>query len=293
MFSKSNKLLYISIVILTFLYILSFSKSCSNKDKRVELKSSLVNPKYAEEINIIELNDSSSTLILTKQKENFWILNKNISDISYPADSKRIKNLIKNLTNIRKMYKISDDFIKDNSFGLQNSSTFSLKYHFPSGIHELTFGNQDFSLDSRYLMTDKNTVIYEIADDISNFLSTAEQSWAEPYLISQEILGKILPEDIQSATLQEGKQIFRITDTAKLLELRHGGIPEKIDYVEPPAAVITLELGNKSTIYLEIYSQSKENEYTVKTTYKSSSGQQFFYSKISGWTYNKIREITL
>ena len=55
--------------------------------------------------------------------------------------------------------------------------------------------------------------------------------------------------------------------------------------------------GNKSKIILEIFSLSgEESSFVVKVRYfKPDADAAFYtsYSKISAWTYNKIKEITL
>ena len=60
---------------------------------------------------------------------------------------------------------------------------------------------------------------------------------------------------------------------------------------------LEIENGNKSKIILEItQSKNQEGSYTVKVRYfKPDSKSAFYtsYSKISTWTYSKIKEITL
>ena len=292
MFVKKNNLIYIGTAILAVLYFLSFCRSCSSTDKRELIKTALINPKYENQIESFELSDSQNSIQLTKNNEK-WQVKDNISGLYLPADSKKVNIFTKNLTTIRNMYKISDKINKDNSFVLFNESSFVIKYTMPSGFYQLYFGNQDFSLSTRFLMTDKNTTVYEIDDSLDTFLSTSIQSWAEPYLISQETIGKITPEDIQKAEIITENKILKISDYQKLLDLRHGGVAVSPNLNSTKTAIINIELGNKNSINLEILQTDMENEYLVKSTYKTQNKNQTYYMNISSWTYNKIKEITL
>lgn len=306
----SNSLIIIT-AILTMLYALSFTKSCSSQDSREKIKTTLVNPKYKASITSIELSDATASLNLTNMGS-FWTVDTSTSRSEgnncnfLPVSPDRIKNLMENMITIRNLYKISDKITEKSTFGLNNGTEFHIRYYTEDGFHELIFGNQDFSLSSRYMMTEKSSQVYEIDNSMDTFLTTSIQSWAEPFIISQVILGKITPQDIQRTRVLHNyhlKEITEITDLQKLLELRHGGIPDedalKIisqDQTQLPQSEITLELGNKNEIELQIYESGNENEFIVITQYKRQKNTEPFFisaSKISSWTYNKINEITL
>ncbi len=338
--SKKNKYLIIITAILTILYILSFTKSCSSKDRREKIKTALVNQKYWDSINFITLEDSAGMIELNNYK-GFWTLQR-VSDYtssqmqslpSMPVSPERMENFLNELTRVRNLYKISDKINKNSSLGLNNGTEFHITYAISDtegdteGFRQLIFGNQDFSLSSRYLMTGESTQIYEIDDSMDIYLTTSIQSWAEPYLISHILTANT---EIQNNSLVyydsniEKRKSGKISDTKKLMELRHGGIPEINEIAElydqgiiitkAPEMTIRLEMGDKSLIVLNINkSQKDENTYLVETKYfrdnpasknaviiKSSSSSieedtlyYTSYSKISSWTYNKIKEITL
>ena len=305
-FTKNSKILIGLTVVLTGLYILSFTRSCTSKDTREKLKTSLVNPKYAEAISSFELQDVSGSLII-KKEGNFWTVGTiglhNDTQV-IPASPERVQNLIQNLISIRNLYKISDKITQNSSLGLTNGTEFHLRYNTDEAFHELIFGNQDFSLSSRYLMTEKSTQVYEIDNSLDTYLTTSIQNWSEPFIISQVVLGKIRPDDIQRTQVlkPEENHISTISDTQKLLDLRHGGLPNldsdlnKLKSTDKPQITITLELGNKNEIELQIYKSANENEYIVFTDYKTQKAAKPVFtsaSKISSWTYNKIKEITL
>lgn len=292
--SKQDKILYAITTVLFVLFILSFTKTGSSADKRETIKTALVNPKYENSISKFELSDDKTSITLTKQKD-YWVITQDNNTYQLPVSGEKVNRFIKSLTTVQNMYKLSDKINKNSAFGLTDNSTFHLKYYFENGFHQLYFGNQDFSMNYRYLMTDKNTIIYEIDSSIDSFLSTSVQNWSEPFIISQEVFGKLSEKDIQRAFFINDNKTSSFTDISKLLDLRHGGIPEQQKLVNADSKII-LELGNKNEIELNIFETVPESEYTVKAVYKSYNSKvadQIFYSKISLWTYNKIKEITL
>ena len=294
--SKNSKILIGLAAFLTFSYFLSFTKSCSSQDKREKIRTALVNQKYRESISSFELVDAGVSLTINK-RGNFWAICDKEGKAIIPASSERLDSLTENLITVRNLYKISDKIGQNSTFGLTNGTEFHLRYYTENTFHELVFGNQDFSLSSRYLMTEKSTQVYEIDSSLDSYLSTSIQNWAEPFIISQQVLGKINPEDIQRAQVidYESNHLSSISDLQKILDLRHGGIPDDQE-LSSPLSLITLELGNKNEIELEIYESSKENEFIVLTNYKTQKEAQPVFTskaKISSWTYNKIKEITL
>ncbi len=313
--AKSDKILQILIVLtvlLSSLYIISFTRSCSSADKREKVKTALVNQKYKDSINSIILQDASGCIELSLD-QGFWnIRNLTQKTSSIPASKERVNTLLEELIKVRNMYKVSDKINKNSSLGLTNGTEFHIRYTYNSensdkgSFRELIFGNQDFSLSSRFLMTGESTQVYEIDNSMDTYLTTSIQSWVEPYIISRTVGST----DIQNITAvlktEDGKKTIKRNKATnenidKLLELRHGGIPSESEIDESKNNEADLELqienGNKSKIILEItQSKNQEGSYTVKVRYfKPDSKSAFYtsYSKISTWTYNKIKEITL
>ena len=293
--TKNNKILIIVATILTALYILSFTKSCTSKDSREKIRTSLVNQKYKDSITSFELHDATGELKIIK-KGSFWTVG------TLPASSERMQSFINNLTIIRNLYKISDKITKNSTLGLTTGTEFHLKYSTQDASHELIFGNQDFSLSSRYMMTEKSTQVYEIDSSLDTYLTTSIQSWAEPFIISQLVFGKITPEDIQRTTVINQNHFTSISEPQKLLDLRHGGCPNEQDLLsilqnnQTPDTELTLELGNKNEIELKIYPTVSDNEFVVMTEYHKQKGDSPYYTsvaKISSWTYNRIKENAL
>lgn len=293
--TRWNKILIVLAVILAVLYVLSFTKSCSSKDSREKIKTSLVNQKYKDSITSFELEDATGAIKITN-RGSFWTVG------TLPASSERMHSFINNLIKVRNLYKISDKINKNSTLGLTTGTEFHLRYKTQDTSHELIFGNQDFSLSSRYMMTEKSTQVYEIDSSLDSFLTTSIQSWAEPLIISQLVFEKITPDDIQRTTVLNQNHISSISDLQKLLDLRHGGTPDEEEVLsifqnnQKPETTITLELGNKKEIELKIYPSKNENEFILIAEYKPEKGTNPVFtsiSKISSWTYNKIKENTL
>ena len=317
--NKIDIILPFAAITLALLYLLSFVKELPRfSDKREKIKTSLVNPKYKDQLSDFELTDSTGILEL-KKNGNFWIVSQidavsqKSSDISLPVSQERLENFINNLITVRNLYKLSDKVTQNDSFGLTNGTEFHIRYNSGDAFHDLAFGNQDFALTSRYLMTEKNTTVYEIDDSLDVYLTTSAQSWTEPYIIS-----RIVSDDnkkLSSDDVQSGEAMFyengvlsgyskQVSDIEKLMDLRHGGLPsvEEIQTADLEdsnlSGKIILELGNKKQIILKIYDISKNQDivsYLVNAQYYNQNSQMFYqsYSKISDWTYNKIKETTL
>ena len=294
---KNNIILLSAIILLSFTYILSLIKEGDGIEKREEIKSALINPSNAGQIVKLELYDAASYLKLEKI-DNIWQISQEENTfISIPADASKIESFVSDFSKVRSMYKISDKLSKNNSFGLTDASAFKIRYYYASSFDDLIFGNQDFSLSSRYLMSGRKTDVYEINDEIQKYLTSSVQFWSEPYLISRYTSGIKTFEDIQSAfRIKDGKKQSLNVDS-RFMELRHGGLPlqselERLEELEE----IRLEIGNKLSIILYFY--KKENAELsdgiyVKEIYESSSGKKEYWVKISSWTYNRISEITL
>ena len=221
-------------------------------------------------------------------------------------DKELVNNFLFKLTKVVNMYKISDKISQNNSFGLTDSSTFCLKYYFSdSEFQQIYFGNLDFSNSFRYLMSGKTTTVYQVENTIDTFLNTKIQFWAEPNIISKQIIN-ISPDSIQKITLSKNSKTKSFSSQQKnfrekcfdLLELRHGGIPtpeefQSINNQNP--SKIFIENGNKSTVELSLYNLDTDskinNSVIIKTEYIFENSKNQTYSKISNWTYKKILEI--
>ncbi len=318
---KQNKnliFLYALVLILALLYLLSFVKKT---DKRKAVNTALINSKYQDSINKLQLSNAQGLLEITK-KDGIWFAG------DFPADSERVNNFLKNLTKIRTLYKLQE--LKSNKasqseslneiYGFDEANKFVLRYFYnESDFMDLIFGKNDFSQTSRYLMTSKSTAIFEVDNLLEPYLTLSRQIWCEPYMISHIIPGKIDSDMIMKIKINyDNNEIIKDsqsenwkTNCSKLLDLRHGGFQElnKNGNTETSTdstfeknqaeMILSLELGNKNSIKITISpdDNSSENigQYQVQAQYYLNASNQIFTcnSQISLWTYNKIKEIML
>lgn len=301
--NKKNLILISSIILLTFTYILSFvtiNKSTSRK----QIKTELINEKYQKEIVMFQLKQGNDLLTLSKV-DDLWFIQKDTTFTeSIPADSKRIQDFISELIKLRQIYKISDKINQNNDFGLNDDSTLTIRYYLEdSTFSDLIFGGKDFSKSYRYLMTGKSLAVFQIDSSLETFLSLNTQMWCDPNIISKSVLGPVTENDIQTVevTATNGKTIKSpandsefYTKMNKLLNLRHGGLGSAESDFNPEYS-FKIEFGNKEWATIQIALDPKDNDYNVRTEYfiETINKKYVFYSKISLWTYNSIKENTL
>ncbi|MBO4858193.1 MAG: DUF4340 domain-containing protein [Treponema sp.] len=299
-----KKLIITSCIIFVLLvtYAASFFKTT---DKRKKMNTALVNTKYLPSITEIDLSQNGEELRLIKQNE-IWFLdagsgtNPETNLELIPVEQKRVDNFLQELSKTRTAYKISDKIEKNNAYGLTDGSELVLRYYYSSSesYYELIFGNNDFSQTSRYFMTGKTAAVYEIDSSLNNYLSLSLQLWYDPYIISKALQKNLSYKDIQRIKVDyEGKPSVITTKAdgfvdkvSKLIDLRHGG---KTEYksIGSPELTLTLEKGDKSEITISIFATENQSEYNVETIH-SETGIKV-NTKISLWTYNKIKEIML
>lgn len=282
---KINLILLIAILILSVLYFLSLLNIKNSGNKKKIVKTALINSKYESTINNFVLQKGEQRIYLTKQNDVWFTSTVNSNENLIPADNEKIKLFIKDLIKVVNLYKISDNIPAKNEFGLFDEDTFVISYD----NNQIFFGNYDFSKTSRYLMTGKNTKVYEINTNLDKYLSTSIQAWSDPYIISR-VLFPVEVKDIQTIL----GQVRKDCDLQKLLELRHGGAAITPNAGEPELSFILIT-GDTSEIEIKIFPTASESEYNVELKYKTGQNSKTFECalKISLWTYNKIKNIML
>ena len=286
---KTTQILLLSLItILTItelLYITVFSKTGEKKRHQQEIQ--LLHEADISQIDGIIIQGNNEGLIL-KRTDDMWLLtDMSNPGSSIPADTQRLAKLFVNLVSKHIMTKTGKkDSTIINTYGLDetNGTVISL---FKNGTEyqRLYFGSTDFSQSRRYFTTLELNSVFLFDSSFENFLSTSVQSWSDPYIISQQLKDEVFK-------MGEAQNI-----DPKLFELRHGGIADAL--IDLPVDLsFTIQMGDKSTITLDIYEYPADDsvqEYVVSTTFDSFRlGKSFSYNtKISLWTYNKIKEIML
>ncbi len=289
--SKGNttQILLLSLItiftITELLYITVFSKTGEKRRHQQEIQ--LLHEADISQIDGIIIQGNKEGLILKKTDDMWLLTDMSNPGSSIPADTQRLAKLFVNLVSKHIMTKTGKkDSTIINTYGLDetNGTVISL---FKNGTEyqRLYFGSTDFSQSRRYFTTLELNSVFLFDSSFENFLSTNVQSWSDPYIISQQLKDEVFK-------MGEAQNI-----DPKLFELRHGGIADAL--IDLPVDLsFTIQMGDKSTITLDIYEYPADDsvqEYVVSTTFDSPRlGKSFSYkTKISLWTYNKIKEIML
>mgnify|MGYP000923381419 CR=1 FL=1 len=201
-----------------------------------EVQTALLNPKYVQDINTIRLRQNARELTLFKDG-GFWFVRieqnalRNTPDSAsvFPADSRRVDDLIDTFRKVRKMYIISDRGGSE-AFFMHNEAVFTLDFahtdankvdYFPvsgAAVNDKQFGEKVFS--SLRIAVPKNgtktlhiapeskagtkrTRVYACEDDASVFLNYNPSFWADGKLIPDCLRGGKGENDVQKLILRE------------------------------------------------------------------------------------------
>ena len=287
--TKRNQIILLSFIafftITELLYLTVFSKNGEKKRHQQEIQ--LLHEADISQIDGIIIQGNNEGIILQRTNDMWLLSDMSNPGTSIPADTERLAKLFVNLVSRHMMSKTGKkDSETINAYGIDetNGTVISI---FKNGTEyqRLYFGSTDFSQSRRYFTTLELNSVFLFDSSFENYLTTSVQSWSDPYIISQQLKDEVF---------QMGEP--QNADT-KLFELRHGGIADAL--IDVPAELsFTIQMGDKSTITLDVYeypADSSVEEYVVTTKFDSPRlGKSFSYNtKISLWTYNKIKEIML
>ena len=195
-----------------------------------EVQTALLNPKYVQDINTIRLRQNVRELTLYKDG-GFWFVRieqnalRNASDSAsvFPADSRRVDDLIDTFRKVRKMYIISDKCGSE-AFFILNDAVFTLDFAHTEANKdeqdgkrsdgERVFsslriavpknGTQTLHIASAANSTDaKHASVYACEDDVSVFLNYNPSFWADGKLIPDCLRGGKGENDVQKLILRE------------------------------------------------------------------------------------------
>lgn len=292
-----NAYLIAILLFLSVLYGISFLKNPA-KDTRKVTKTALINPKYESIISQIQISAENQLLVLQKNQEWWEIVDFENPLVKLPADSVRVNKMLSELCKVISIYKVSskENDQKNNNFGF-NSSGINISFSTSEKeISELCFGKSDFSQSKRFVKTSDSNTVYEMEDFISSYLTASLQSWSEPLIISQQILGTVKTEDVQRVVINNSTVVKNSSETStyisKLLELRHGGInPDFFAKSENPVYSLKLELGNKNNIFIKVWETEQEGTYLLFIEYDDSvKGSVYsYFCNASAWTFSKLK----
>ncbi|MCR4821692.1 MAG: hypothetical protein K5873_02330 [Treponema sp.] len=309
---KKDRILNIILLSSFFIFILSIIFKNGEKSAPKSIDSAILNPKNIESVNLIELSHSrqgkASSIFLKKQGD-FWLFygEEGKETVTF-ADSKMVKSLIENSSQIRKIYPISakrEDFF---SLGIEEGQTFTLNFLESEGkiLTKVNFGKTDSLKNRIYFSSCLESMAYECQDSFSQFLTLDSAYWAE---------GQIFPEIKNSTaiTFTENNKVFSLDEKSQnfssknqsLLSLRHGKTfnSEKIKGMVKKTS-LTIQDGNGRISRLDFYQSSANEEessyYYIKSIKAGENESQentfALYSEnacyeLSLWTYGKIQSL--
>lgn len=310
--SKKNIIfVYSALVVLIILYLLSFVNFGKTNKKPLSIK--FLNENELNSITGVQIYNYEQGIFLNNEN-NIWTVSTDENpENRIPVDLSKLNKLISALGKTSTLYKISDKIQNDTSYGLNDGTESVIRIYFSSGEHtDFVFGNTDFSQANRYFTTNPFKTVYLIDNSFDVYLNPSIQSWSDPFIVSNQLKNNVFKMgEVQSVTLSDlnGNIINHLnssyegwTDSInKLLELRHGGLSEEkyvfTSYDNNQLEVsIYLEMGDTSEIFMDIYNiPENDQNYLVHLIFNSNRlNRTFSYTvKISSWTYNKIKEITL
>ena len=291
--NKNIAVIYTIAAVLALLYILSFVIITPANGRKLK-KQQLILLHEADISNIdgIFIQNENGAVILSCQN-NMWLIADAADPLKkIPADTERLQKLFLLLLQKHEISKISDPSSEQD---FQNFNTTITLFKNSVEYQTISFGELDFAQTHRYFSTSELKGAFLIDTSFDVYLSSSVQTWRDPYIISRQLKDDVFQMGEPQGILLQAKEPI---DFVKLFELRHGGIADVIPQGNSELS-FTINMGDKSTITLEIQSitEGKDEvaEYAVKTTFDSSRlNKSYSYTtKISLWTYNKIKEIML
>lgn len=284
-----NKILIAFTIILAVLFPFSFLlERKSNQIKTYE--TAFLNPKNINSVQNIKLSDTERELSLLN-KNGIWSGKFSSSDkeMIFYAEQQTVKNFIKNLSSIKKLYLSSS-----NSKLLNDSNwNFKISYILQNGIEtEILIGKTDISKSKRFIKLPSKMEIYKTDANFEPFLSTDANFWVCPNLLPSADKNEITEEKIQRITfVHKGKKTVLLPGTEKfseqaekLLSLRHGKLSDEV-FSKIMSDTIEIETEDNKVTRIKI--QPKDEDFLVQ--YELDG--KFYTAEISLWTYNKIIEI--
>lgn len=313
---KTMKITYTLAALFTLLFILTitvFSPASTVNKKRHSIQLQFIHEADISNIDIITIQHGDSAIILSRS-DNMWLLaNQNDVNDKIPADVQKLKSFFLLLASKHTMTKAGNTADKDNSYGLdtEEGTTITL-YKNSLAYQSLNFGDLNFSQTQRYFTSAELKSVFLAGQEFNDFLTTSVTAWADPYIISTQLLNDVFSMGLaQTADFYDYQKNQHITLTSsdkeenksiqKLFDLRHGGFAQDLqnqsaDDQQNKVLAVKIQMGDKSQINLDLFGHPTiENEYIVFTTFNSERLEKSFSYKtqISAWTYSKISEMML
>lgn len=289
-YKKTNLILSLILAILVIIFFVGINKLKYKDSSNKYVNSALLNPKYFNQIKVIQFNDD----LFVKKINDQWQVE--FDDKKYPADTNKIEDLLKTFTKTIKMYKKS---YTKGVLTMNNCILFytSLDIFSESqSVSALKFGQADFTNSKIDITNLKTNVVYQTENYFSVYINPSVE-----FFVRKDFIPESVTKDsskIQEIVIKDFVQnkIFVLQKSNKnqedlfykklnqILLLRSDdlqiNLTDEISKLNPVVKV-QLELGNNTTSGFSVY--QLENKYYVQT-------QDNLVFGISDWTFNRIVE---
>ena len=280
----------------------------TNKKSNIKTsQSALLNRKYVNSINRIELSEPDEETLILEQKtdragNSFWIGTQ--GNLSFPVDKTIITQFLDAFSKTRSLQTISESYSAWNALSLTDNQSFKIAFQEDNGTGNITsystlfFGTETADGTMVRLRTDKKGTAYQIQNDISSYLTLRLSSWADmqlfPYKTSAD------KTDVQSLFIYGERDVILHSTDSKFSDIIHSLFALRgselypvsmLDYF-PTSLELTIKpvLSDKTEISIEIYkyTQDDNSAYFVKPNYQEAWFPQYLI-EISNWTFERIK----
>lgn len=289
-YKKTNLILSLILAILVIIFFVGINNLKYKDSSNKYVNSALLNPKYFNQIKVIQFNDD----LFVKKINDQWQVE--LDGKKYPADTNKIEDLLKTFTKTIKMYKksYSKGVLSINNCILFYTSldTFSES----QSVSALKFGQADFTNSKIDITNLKTNVVYQTENYFSDFINPSVEFFVRKDFIPESVskdsskIQEIIIQDfaqniifvLQKSNKNELESFYKKLN--QILLLRSDDLQiNLIDEISKlnPVVKVQLELGNNTTSGFSVY--QLENKYYVQT-------QDNLVFGISDWTFNRIVE---
>lgn len=278
--NKTNRILFSCCAVLLFVFAVSFFFGHSGAKSDGGTRTSLLNPKYKEEVSSIKIVSSEKTLSMNRQGA-FWTVVSPDGKSSAPADNTIIHNLLDASSKIRMIFTVSNNADTWSQFNLSESSCSAITFFDKDGnvLSKIFFGSSSALTRRIYFRTERTISSYETDDDFSQYLVSDFSSACDPLILSyidspsstctsySLTIYDNSKGTQKSFSIKEGEKDFK-DKSYKLSQLRHGFIYDIVQTdSKRPCAEFRAESGSGRIMTIRFY-EEKDNADSSGTVYR-------------------------
>ena len=289
-YKKTNLILSLILAILVIIFFVGINNLKYKDSSNKYVNSALLNPKYFNQIKVIQFNDD----LFVKKVNDQWQVE--FDGKKYPADTNKIEDLLKTFTKTIKMYKKSHT---KGILSINNCILFYISldtFSESQSVSALKFGQADFTNSKIDITNLKTNVVYQTENYFSDYINPSVEFFVRKDFIPESVskdsskIQEILIKDfVQNKNLvlqksNKNQEDLFYKKLNQILLLRSDDLQiNLIDEISKlnPVVKVQLELGNNTTAGFSVY--QLENKYYVQT-------QDNLVFGISDWTLNRIVE---